>query len=219
MKWSWSAYDSYGTCARRFYELKVARSVVEPTGEAALWGTRVHEALELAVRDGVPMPEEMPWEALVTKLRRAKGGQSCELKLAVNRALEPCAFDAEDYWLRGIIDFACVNDEKALALDYKTGRRKLTDQLKLMALLLFAHYPRLEVVYTGFVWLKEGCRIDQERYERKDAYALWKGFFPRLQMMKQSYDLNLWPAKPSGLCNGWCSVTSCSYNKDYRRGL
>lgn len=218
MKWSWSAYDAYNTCPKKFWHTKVARDVVEPAGEAALWGTRVHEALEYAVRDEAPLPEGMPWGPLAAKLRATSGTIHCEMKLAIDKSLKPVAFDAEEYWQRGIVDFAAVNGKRAIALDYKTGRRKLTDQLKLMALDLFAHNEELQEVYTGFVWLKEGSRIDQERYERKDVVALWRGFLPRLGQMAQSYELDLWPAKPSGLCRQWCPVTSCSYNGNYRRG-
>lgn len=217
MKWSFSSYDSYNTCARRYFETRIAKHFVEVPGQAALWGTRVHEALERSVRDGVPLPSEMPWALLVERLRGAPGAIYCERQLAVDKNLEACAFDADEAWCRGIADVLIVHRGKALALDYKSGKRKLTEQLRLMALLTFASFPEVKVVDSGFIWLKENARIDQERFHRCDKAKLWSGFFPRLQQIKQSEDTGIWPAKPSGLCKNWCSVTSCAYNGNYRR--
>jgi hypothetical protein len=217
MRWSWSGYDAYGTCPKKWHATRIEKRFVEEETPYQVWGVRVHEALELAVRDGTPLPEEMEqWEKLCEQLRCAPGEHFCEMELGLTSKLLPCAFDAEDVWLRGIVDFASVNGAVAVALDYKTGKRKLTDQLKLMALLIFARFPDVDEVHTGFLWLQTG-KLDQELYKREEIPRLWRSFLPRLQQMKESFKLDVWPAKPSGLCRGWCPVKDCAYNSAYKK--
>lgn len=217
MRWSFSAYEAYNTCPKQFQEVKLLKNYVEVPKEAQLWGTRVHEALEVAVRDGVPLPEGMQqWQELADKLRLRDAQVLCELELGITKELKATDFHADDVWCRGIIDYACLGPTTALALDYKTGKRKLTDQLKLMALLMFAHYQELQTVHTGFVWLKFDSRIDSDTFHRKDIVKLWKDFMPRLQQMRESEKLGLYPSKKSGLCRNHCVVTSCAYNGNYR---
>ena len=45
--------------------------------------------------------------------------------------------------------------KNAIVMDYKTGKRKPTEQLDLYAAYVFHHYPDVQEVTTVFVWLKE----------------------------------------------------------------
>jgi hypothetical protein len=89
---------------------------------------------------------------------------------------------------------------------HNTGKRKpdLT-QLKLFAGLAFASFPNLEVINTGFVWLKHGT-IDKKEYTRKEVPMIWQEFIPRVQRMQRAYDEDKFPPKPSGLCRNYCAV-------------
>src|SRR5512146_2975121 len=96
-----------------------------------------------------------------------------ECKYSLNSKLQPCGFFADDCWVRCIIDVLHVNGERALALDHKTGKRKpASRQLKLSALLIFAHHPEVQLVKTGFFWLKTQER-DVEEYRREQIPELW----------------------------------------------
>jgi hypothetical protein len=99
-----------------------------------------------------------------------------------------------------------LNGNKALLLDWKTGKRKFdSSQLKLFAGLAFAHYPQVEIVFTGFVWLKEG-KIDKDTFTREDVPAIWQEFVPRVRRLERAYEEDKFPPKPSGLCSKWCPV-------------
>jgi len=66
-----------------------------------------------------------------------------------------------------------VDGATATILDYKTGNRKLdNDQLKLFALLGFIHFPQVDEIKTGYIWLKSG-KLDTEVYQRGQAKELW----------------------------------------------
>lgn len=221
MIWSWSAYDAYGICPRRYRDVMLLKKFKEPESSRtkALWGIKVHKAFEECVREGSSVPEELReqgLEAKIAALRAAPGEHFSEQRLALDRKLEPCDFwDNERVFVRGISDFTAVNEEKALALDYKTGKRKLTAQLKLMALLLFPHFPKLKTVHTGFMWLKFKGKIDQELYKREEQKKLWESFQERILQMRESEKLGLYPAKQGGLCKNYCPVQNCVYNGNY----
>ena len=109
------------------------------------------------------------------------------------------------------MDLGVVDDKKAALFDWKTGKRKPgSDQLQLMALLAFIHYPWIEKVVTGFIWLKEG-KIDREKFTREQVPELWQDFLPRITRMERAYNESKWPARPSGLCKNWCYVKSCEH--------
>ena len=71
--WSYSMLTAFETCPHQFYRVRVLKDVVEEQGEAALWGDRVHKALENRVRDQEPLPEwAAQWEVVWLGLQPAE---------------------------------------------------------------------------------------------------------------------------------------------------
>lgn len=209
--WTYSHLDAFESCPKKFYHLKVAKDVVEPPGEAAEWGKRVHLAFEEFVRDGVCMPDGMQhWQPLAAKIARLPGLKLCEHQMAIDRAFQPAPWS--DAWSRGIADLVVVDGKKAATLDYKTGKRKLTHQLHLYAAYIFHHWPEVEQVRTGFVWLRDK-KIDWEVHQRGDIPAIWQSLLPRVAKLESAYARDSWPSRPSGLCRGWCPVTQCPHHR------
>ena len=222
--WSWSVYDLFQTCPKKYEQTYLKKIYIEPEDNRthADWGEHVHRALQNAVQTDQPIPDNMAdlrLENRMRLLREAPGTILVEQKLALTKALVPCDyFDNENVWVRFIGDYVCISPDEtqALVLDYKTGKRKLTDQLKLGALVLFQHYPKLKTVHSGFMWIKLKGKIDVETYHRKDRMRLWGAFIPTLQQLQESHRLNIWPAKRNGLCLKYCPVESCPYNGRFR---
>lgn len=224
MIWSWSVYELFQTCPRKYEKTYLKREYTEPEDnrQHADWGEHVHKALQNAVETDQPIPDNMAdlqLEHRMQLLRNAPGTILVEQKLALDTQLRPCDYyDKDRVWVRAIGDYVCVNPAhtRALTLDYKTGKRKLTDQLKLLALILFQHYPTLETVDSGFMWIKLKGKIDIETYHRKDRMRLWGAFLPTLSQLKESHRLDIWPSKRNGLCLKYCPVSSCPYNGSFR---
>lgn len=209
--WTYSQLDKFETCPRQFFHVRVAKDIVEPPSEQAIWGEKVHTALENRVKDGVALPEGMTqWEGLAKKLAAMPGEKLCEQKMAVDDSFQPA--DWKTSWSRGIADLLVVHKDHAAVMDYKTGKRKLTEQLMLYAGYTFAHYPEVNTVTTGFVWLKDK-KIDKETYKREDVSKIWNTFLPRVRKLELAYEKNAWPCRPSGLCRGWCPVKTCEFYK------
>ena len=113
---------------------------------------------------------------------------------------------AKDAWCRCVVDAGVLGSKKGALLDWKTGKKKEdSDQLKLFAAVAFSHYPWLETVSTGFVWLKDGS-ITKEVFTRDHVPGIWDEFNVRVNRLYAAYDNNTWQAKPSGLCRSWCPV-------------
>lgn len=215
--WTYSQLDSFENCPKKFYHLKVIRDVVEPPTVHTDWGTKVHTALENYIKDGECLPEGMTqWDNLAKKLAALPGEKHTEIKFAVDKGFQPC--DWKQSWSRGIADLLVVHKDKAVVIDYKTGKRKPTEQLDLYANYVFHHYPQVNVVSTGFVWLKDR-RIDWnfgrdegKPFSRGEVPFVWNSFLPRIRKLESAYERDKWPAKTSGLCKAWCPVLSCEFN-------
>lgn len=208
--WTYSQLDTFENCPRKFYHLKVKRDVIEPPTIHTEWGTRVHTAFEDFIKDGVMLPEGMTqWQKLAFKLAALPGQKLCEKEYALDRNFQPTEWKGS--WTRGIADLVVIHGDKAVVADYKTGKRKPTEQLDLYANYVFAHHPEVQKVTTGFIWLKEK-KIDWKPVERKEVPIIWQGLVPRVAKLESAYERDKWPAKTSGLCKAWCSVLSCEFN-------
>lgn len=213
--WSYSSLTAFETCGHRYYTTRVAKTIVEPMGEAAKHGDDVHKALEVSVLKQQPLPDKYKeWQPIAMKLMSAKGKRSAELKLAINKSFQPVSWFDKTAWCRGIVDIVVENNTKAWAGDYKTGKRKPdSTQLMLFAGLLFHHKPYLESITTSFIWLKDN-KIDTDKFSRGEVGNIWQEFMPRVQRLELAYKNDKWVKKPSGLCNGWCPVKTCEFWKE-----
>jgi predicted RecB family nuclease len=212
MAWTYSALEKFETCPRQYYHVRVARDVVEPPTEHTIWGEKVHAALEARVLTQTPLPESMQqWEPIAAQLAGMPGEKLTEHKLAVDEAFQPAEWNS--CWSRGIADLIVKQDGKALVVDHKTGKRKPTEQLALYAGFVFAHFPDVDEIQTGFIWLKEK-KIDKQTYRRVDVPSIWQQFLPRVRKLRTAEAQDTWQAKPSGLCKGWCPVKHCEFYKE-----
>jgi hypothetical protein len=221
LPWSFSSWSAYQTCPRQFYELRIAKSIVEPKSTQIIWGEEVHKALEDKVKQGKPVPSTMKhMEPIVQRILDAPGENHAEMELACDEQLKPTGFWDATTWVRGKGDLIKLNGNKGAAFDYKTGKRKANSlQLDLMAILAFAKFPQLTNLSTCFVWFQEPAKPTIAYYHRDRAPALLEQFMPGVEDMLWSQAEDVWPAKPSGLCRpnprtgfAGCPVVSCPHN-------
>lgn len=214
IKWSYSSLKDYVTCPRQYYEVKVAKTFFKKPTQQMLYGSAVHKALEDYTKEKVPLEKNYErYQPMLDALLDIDGEKLSEYRMAINTELEPCSFGAADYWVRGIVDLLIINGDTAHIVDYKTGSAKYPDvkQLKLMSLMTYAHFPEVQKIKAGLLFVAHNTFIDQE-YERDQSEDLWKDFLPDLERLKLSYDNDKWPENPTPLC-GWCPVTTCQFNK------
>jgi RecB family exonuclease len=133
----------------------------------------------------------------------------------VRADLSPCAFNDKDAWCRGIADLLIIDDDNLTArvVDYKTGNNKYPDreQLKLMALMVFAHFPHIRKVSGALLFVVKNDLV-KASFLRGEAEEYWWDYRERVARIEQAHDSGVWNPKPTPLC-GWCVVKTCEYNK------
>lgn len=210
--WSYSALTGYETCPKQYYHLRIAKDIREAPSAQMEYGNYVHKALELRVKSGKPLPQDLKQhEPLAARFANTKGEVSCETKLCFNADLELTEYFARDAWLRCVFDVSVKRGVVLKIFDYKTGKRKPDSaQLKLFAAAGFAAFDDVEQIDTTFLWLPSK-EVDKESFTKDQEPLLWQEFMPRVDHMAEAYETNYFPPKPSGLCRGWCPVKTCEH--------
>lgn len=214
IQWSFSSLKDFINCPRQYYEVKVAKSVTKKVTDQMLYGTEVHKAVEDYVREGKPLAKHYShYKPVLDELLKIPGERYPEYQMALKPDRTKCEFEAEDRWVRGIVDLLIVDGEDAYIIDYKTGSNKYPDtkQLKLMALMTYSHFPEVVNIKAGLLFITRNSFVTEE-YVRTEQDSMWTEFHNNLKALEISYENNLWPERPSGLC-GWCPVGNCKFYK------
>lgn len=213
--WSFSGLKDYSSCPKKYYHLRVAEDHVNTVSEQMSYGTAVHKAAEDYVRDGTPLAKNYEqFKAALDALLAIKGTRYVEHKMALCEDKNPCDFGDGKRWVRGVVDLLIVDGESAYIVDYKTGSNKYPDtkQLKLMALMAYAHFPEVDHIKAALLFITRNSFVPEE-YRRSDISRLWAEFTPTLERLRLAYENSMWPPSPSGLC-GWCPVNSCKFHRE-----
>ena len=216
--WSFSKLKNFETCPKRHEQIDILKNYreAEEPGGALEWGNRVHAALHATLGKGEPLPAEMKdYQKYVDMVGKLPGKLFVEQKYAITVDFGPTQYFAPNVWYRGIGDVVKIAGTRGTILDWKTGAIKVDSvQLMLMAQCLFSHFPQIQRVHTGYIWLKEDATT-VEVYDRRDMATSWVGLLDRVAQLEHAAATHSYPAKPSGLCIKWCPVASCQF---YRKG-
>ena len=215
IKWSYSGLKDYVNCPRQYHEVKVLKRFTKTPTKQMLYGTEVHSVLEHYVKDGTPLAKNyQKFQKQLDPLRDMEGIKFPEHRMALTADKQPCSFGSPDYWVRGIADLLVVDGSQGFIVDYKTGNNKYPDlkQLQLMALLMFAHFPQVNHVKGGLLFVMHETFITSE-YAKDDEDKLWRDFDPDLERLKISYEKDQWQPNPTPLC-GWCPVSTCEFRRE-----
>ena len=214
--WSYSSIKLFDQCPRKYYHLRVLKDVPsDPPTEAIIYGKQFHEAAELYIKNDTPIPPKFGFiKNALDNLKQLKGEKLCEYEMGLTEKLEPCGFKDPNVWWRGVADLAIINGEEGKCLDYKTGRSAKyadTDQLELMSLAMFKHFPTLKTVKAAlFFVISKNFIKDSYNVENQDK--LWVKWLTEYNRMERAYETNVWNPRPSGLCKKYCPVLECPHN-------
>jgi CRISPR/Cas system-associated exonuclease Cas4 (RecB family) len=196
--WSYSSLKEYENCPRKYHQMRVLQNYkIEPTPQM-IYGTEVHKALEDYVREGKELAKNYQrFKKVVDTLINIPGTKYPEYQMALNKKFQPCDFDDEKRWVRGIVDLLIVNGNEAFIVDYKTGSNKYPDpkQLRLMALMTFAHFPEITIIRAGLLFILKNSFV-QETYTRETIHQSWKKFEQSLDRLTLSYRDDMWTPNP-----------------------
>jgi PD-(D/E)XK nuclease superfamily len=213
--WSHSSLKDFEGCQRRYHEVKVLKNYPFQETEATRYGNQVHEALELYVKDGKPLPPEFSqFQGIADALIKKPGRKLAEYQMALSADLKPVEWFDKEVWVRGIADLLILDDDNftAWVVDYKTGNDKYPDrdQLVLMSIMVFEHFPHIRKVNSALMFIVKNSMVKmQMTRDAKDA-AWWK-YRERTARIEQCYETGVWNPTQTPLCK-WCQVTGCEFN-------
>lgn len=220
--WSHSALESYENCPKQHHEVKVLkRHPFVPTRETE-WGKEVHKHFENFLLYGTPMPADLASHVeFLQSFKDQPGELAGEERIALDTNLRQCAYfdKTVQVWYRGQVDARKRNKATGFThlLDHKTGKVKNNyDQLKGFALFEFLTQPEIHTVKSEYYWTQIRGTNGETLY-REQVPELLRYFAPRLGRFADAYINDVWPARQSGLCNGWCPVTSCEFWRPKRK--
>lgn len=215
LKWSHSSLKDFEGCARRYHEVKVLKKYPFQETEQIKYGKELHLAAENYVRDGTPVPEQFAFMVPVLEALMSKPGRKLpEHEMALTDNLRPCEFNSSDVWVRGIADLLIIDDDNLTAwvVDYKTGNNKYpdTDQLALMSLMVFAHFPHIRQVNSALLFVVKESMV-KYKMSVDEVAANWQRYRERVAKLAACFDHNVWNPTQTPLCN-WCPVKGCEFN-------
>lgn len=218
IKWSFSALKSFLTCPRQYQYKYVLKALPDtPKTEAIIYGEEFHSAAELYIRDNKPLPPRFEYaKSILDMLNDIQGAKHCEYKMGLTSDLNPCEFFDKSVWFRGVADLIVISEDgkKAHIVDYKTGANaKYADmgQLELMALSAFKHFPTLEKVKAGLLFVIANA-FPKATFDREQESSMWEKWLTKHRQLEQAYKSDVWNPNPSGLCRKHCDVMSCPHN-------
>lgn len=212
---AFSLLERFVNCPKQFHDVKVSHEFEDPPNESSLWGDRVHTGFKEYLQSGgtITLPDELAtYKGYLDNILRQPGQMYVEEKMAVDTSLNPCDFFRKDCFLRGVVDVMHIKGDRASALDHKTGKRKTSYQMKMMALLIFLIHKQVNTCRVAFMWLKTG-EPDSDTFTRDDIPKLWEAIIDDIKQYKQAFERDIWQPRQSGLCHGWCPVKTCQYWK------
>ena len=212
--WSFSSLKDYTNCPRQYQEVKVLKNFTKSVTPQMLYGTEVHKACEDYVAEGKPLAKNYErFKPVLDVFVGMDGTKYPEYKMGLDKDGNASAY-GKGYWVRGIVDLLVVDGDHAFIVDYKTGSNKYPDpkQLKLMALMTFAHFPEVMKIKAGLLFVMHGSFLTEE-YTRDQVESVWAHFKPDLERLKVSYENDTWQANPTPLC-GWCPVRTCEFYRE-----
>ena len=213
IKWSFSSLKDFCNCPKQYQEIKILKNFTKRATQQMLYGTEVHKALEDYVT-GIPLAKNYErFKNVMDALLEIPGTRYPEYKMAITEDKKYCDFDSKDYWARGIADLIVVDESLAYVIDYKTGSNRYpdADQLKLMALFIFVHFPEVNTVKGGLLFVMHNSFLTVD-FKREYINDYWKSFEAKLARLTAAADNEIWSPNPTPLC-GWCPVKTCEFHK------
>ncbi len=216
VSWSHTALKDYENCARKYHEVRVLKKFPFEETEASRYGNNLHKAAELYVKDGTPLPPEFDFiKPVVDSLMSLPGRKLAEYKMTLDANLNPVSWFDKKAWVRGIADFLSIDDDNltAYVADYKTGSNKYPDreQLRLMAMMVFAHFPHLRRVKSMLLFVVKNDAV-KDQMMVAEAESEWWRYRERIGKIESSLESGVWNPNKNPLC-GYCPCTSCEFNK------
>lgn len=214
--WSHSALDKFESCPKQYYETAIAKRWPFQTTAEMEWGKSVHKYFEDYLLYGTPLSADLiTHQPFLDRFKALPGILAGEERIALDVNLRQCSYfdKATQVWYRGQVDARKRDVVSGVShiLDHKTGKVKNDyTQLKSFAMYEFLTQPDIHTCKVEYYWTQiKGA--NGETYYREQLPEILRFFTAKLNRFADAFLTNTFNPKQSGLCNGWCPVTTCEY--------
>lgn len=196
--WSYSRWETYKNCPRKFYYGAILRLPQEPSAPM-LRGKILHEQLANYISGKTTALPALDTGASLVNEMRAQPNKIVEEQWGFNRHWQPCGWFGKDTWMRAILDVLVLyEDSSAEAIDHKFGKRygKHDDQMELFAVATMLKIPSVREVGTRLVYYTTG-EEDYGHYTRMELPKLIKKWEANVAPMMADTEF---AATPNEMC-------------------
>lgn len=156
-RWSYSSLSTYKGCPAK-WKFSYIDNLPWESSPAMTRGTRMHKMAEDFVKgeiDFVPREIQKIGPSLLTYKNL---GAHAEATWLLDKDWKPTEAEAEDTWVKAIVDLHYVLDDVLYAKDYKSGQMydDHRDQLELYGIMGLHIYPEVKRVETSAIYMDTG---------------------------------------------------------------
>jgi hypothetical protein len=213
---SYSSLKQFKTCARQYAEINIYKNYKPTFGsKQGEWGDEFHKAVEAYVKSGTELDVKFSGaKPVLDQLVKVPGTKYVEWKMGVRHDGTPCPWNSKDRWFQGIADLVVIRESPiAYCVDYKTGNPDYadTDQLELMAMLIFSHYPQVKLVKGALLFVNHS-QIKKRTVDVSEKDRLWQKYREEDAKRVAAIEASNFPARRNGLCRKHCIVETCEHH-------
>jgi hypothetical protein len=212
---SYSRLSTYEQCPNKFKLQYVDKTYKDDSDNPAfVRGSKIHKQCENYInfckKKGTKPSMSVEAENAVPLINGIIGNFKevhAEQKLSLNTKFGKCDWFSKATMYRAILDMVAIGDDKAVIIDFKTGKvreydDKPTGQLHLASCFIFANYPNIQEVSTAYAFLDHKITLPKvfTRDEFDSMKETFRGMFDKVNMEKE------WTPKVNSYCH-WCLAT------------
>ncbi len=209
---SWSRIQTFRQCPYKFKELYLTKTYPpEDNNPAFVKGTEVHKQVDGYIKSKQPAKLGIiakNAQNLIDTLHNMPGTFVGEMQVALDDNWQQADWFDKNLLFRAIFDALYVEDNRAILIDWKTGKvQKYNEergQLHLSAAILFELHAELEQVKCSYNFLEHN-QIADVIFNRKDHAANKAGW--ELEALQINAEEEFAPKK-NKYCN-WCLSVTC----------
>lgn len=212
---SYSSVSKFENCPQSYYRQYVLKEVKFEQGEAARYGSEMHDFVDCAVKGTKAFSPRYEFlRPIVEQLKSVQGTVITEYELSFKQDWVSTGWWDKEAFIKGKSDCTIIHPEepRLMIKDWKFSKYKPASynlEVDLFALLHFKKHPDIERIDTGLVWLKEPGPETKNTYLRKDLAKVEDDIMGKIDRIETAIKSEEFPMKPSGLCYGYCSCKLC----------